>query len=282
MRHVTWEFEAGGLGRLFGQGWLPEGQSTLASIALVHGIGEHSGKYDHVGRWYAERGIALLAYDQVGHGQSPGKRGHIPSYDDVLDGIHAFLEQASNFAPGKPLFLYGHSLGGNYSVNYAMRREAVLAGLIITSPWLELVYQPPAWKLALSKLLSKVWPSFTQSSGINQIPLTREQETSHKNPDILVHDRISVNLFTSASAAASWALERPADYMLPYPALFMHGTADAVTSPLGTNTLSSRLAGDVTYHEWPGYFHELHNEKENEPVFEYVYEWIQHQLSRGA
>jgi alpha-beta hydrolase superfamily lysophospholipase len=282
MRHVTFEFGTAGLGRLFGQGWLPEEQSIVAVVALVHGIGEHSGRYDHVGRWYAERGIALLAYDQVGHGRSPGRRGHIPSYEDVLNGIHTFLEQARSIGPDIPLFLYGHSLGGNYVVNYAMRREEQLAGVIVTSPWLELVFQPPAWKLALSKVLAKVWPSLTQSSGINRIPLTRDPNTVLQNPDLLVHDRISVNLYTSASSAAEWALARPAGYTFPYPVLFMHGDADAITSPQATSILCSRMNGEITYQEWPGYYHELHNEKENESIFEYVYRWIQNELTRGA
>jgi alpha-beta hydrolase superfamily lysophospholipase len=284
MRHETFEMEVTSVGRLFGQVWLPDSKPELV-VALIHGLGEHGGRYAHLGHWFADRGIALLTYDQVGHGRSEGKRGHIPSYEGVMKGIETFLSKARSYADQAPIILYGHSLGGNYAVNYAFRHSDQLDGLIVASPWLKLRIQPPYWKRFLSKLFSRIWPGLSQSNGLDNVPLTSDEVRAlpvPKENDPLKHDRISVGLFTSAVAAASWALNHAETTKLSYPVLFMHGNGDALTSPEATRELSAKLRGEVQYIEWPDFGHELHNQSEHLQVFQTVYEWIQGVKGQGA
>ena len=117
---VQWQ-SADGL-QLVGRSWEPDSEPR-AVVCLVHGLGEHCGRYQHVAAALTEAGFAVLACDQRGHGRSAGKRGVIPSYDALMDDIGLLLEQASQRYPGKPRFLYGHSLGGNEVINYALRRK---------------------------------------------------------------------------------------------------------------------------------------------------------------
>src|SRR5919199_2405933 len=117
--------------RLYGQGWQPQGE-PLAVVCLVHGQGEHSGRYAGLAAALVEAGYAVLAFDLRGHGRSEGQRGHTPSYDAWLGDIARLLEEAGNRFPRRPRFLYGHSMGGNLVLGYALRRAHAdpLAGVI--------------------------------------------------------------------------------------------------------------------------------------------------------
>ena len=109
-------------------------------IALVHGMGEHVGRYRHVAEMFTEAGYAVIGFDQVGHGRTEGKRGHTKSYPALLDGIDAMLAEAKKRFPGAPIFLYGHSMGGNVTLNYVLRRKPGIVGAIVTGPWLRLAF----------------------------------------------------------------------------------------------------------------------------------------------
>ncbi|NJN05349.1 MAG: alpha/beta hydrolase [Rhodobacteraceae bacterium] len=113
------------------QGWEPEGKPK-AIICLVHGLGEHSGRYENVGDSLNKAGYALFGFDLRGHGKTSGKRGHIPSLDVALQDIHQFVRfQKQNF-PDTPIFLYGHSLGGMLALAYAVGHGEELQGVIAT------------------------------------------------------------------------------------------------------------------------------------------------------
>lgn len=277
MKHSAFAVSTPELGELFAQAWLPE-EKPEAVFAFLHGISEHSSRYAHVAEWFVERGYAFAAYDQYGHGRSPGKRGDIPGYAAVMDGIDRFLQAASAVASGVPVFLYGHSLGGNYALHYALLGKPVsVAGVIATSPWLRLAFEPPGWKLALARLFAELWPSLTQRNGLDPAALTRDGTA--KPADSLGHDRISVRLFNAVRDSGERILrlaeESPA--AVRQPLLLMHGTEDAITSCRSTRQLATALNGDVTYLEWEGFRHELHNEPppERELVLQAILDWAE-------
>ena len=130
--------------------WLGAARPPKAAIMLVHGHGEHVARYDHVAAALTEKGYAMLGFDLRGHGKSGGPRGHTPSYDALMDDIASFSQQTDQRYAGLPRFLYGHSLGGNLVLNYALRRKPDLHGVIATGPWLKLAFDPPASQVTLA------------------------------------------------------------------------------------------------------------------------------------
>ncbi len=129
--------------------YLAPHSSPKALIALVHGLGEHSGRYDYVVQTLLNAGYAVSQFDLRGHGQSEGKRGHAPAYEVLLDDIEHFLKHSRTRCPDKPVFLYGHSFGGNLVLNYVLHRQPDLQGVIVSGPSLRTAFKPPAWKVAI-------------------------------------------------------------------------------------------------------------------------------------
>ncbi len=266
---VRWQ-SADGL-QLVGRSWEPAGEPR-AVVCLVHGLGEHCGRYQHVAAALTEAGFAVLACDQRGHGRSAGKRGVIPSYDALMDDIGLLLEQASQRYPVKLRFLYGHSLGGNEVINYALRRKPALAGVVATSPGLRTAFKPPAAQLAVGRLMNKVWPSFTMPNGLELAAISRDPAVVEAyQQDPLVHDRLSARLGMELLETGEWAIAHAGEF--PVPLLLMHGTADRLTSYEASQEFASK-APDYTLKLWDGLYHETHNEPEKDVVLGTVISWI--------
>jgi len=259
--------------QFYARGWEPQASTPKGVVCLVHGHGEHVGRYDHVGEALSAAGYALLGFDQRGHGRSAGQRGHIPSYEALLDDIALLLEQAMNRYPALPLFLYGHSMGGNEVINYALRRKPALSGVIATGPWLRLAFEPPALKVALGRMMNRIFPAFAQKSGLETAALSRRPDVVRAyESDPLVHDLISARLFVEMYTAGLWALEHAPDF--PLPLLLMHGSADRLTSAEASREFAQRAGGQVTLRIWEGGYHEIHNEPERGEVFQTIIAWL--------
>ncbi|MGC8856789.1 MAG: lysophospholipase [Anaerolineae bacterium] len=265
--------------RLYARGWKPHERIPKGVICLVHGHGEHVGRYEHVGQVLSTAGYALLGFDQRGHGRSVGPRGHIPSYDALLDDIALLLDEAASRYPALPYFLYGHSMGGNEVLNYALRRKPALAGVIATGPWLRLAFEPPALKVALGRMMNRVFPAFTQKSGLETAALSRRAEVVQAyEADPLVHDQISARLFVEMYSAGLWALEHATEF--PLPLLLMHGSADRLTSADASREFAQRAGQQVTLRIWEGAYHEIHNEPEQDEVLQTMIAWLDVQRER--
>lgn len=250
-------------------------EKPKAVIALVHGQGEHIGRYGHLARWFNARGVAVLGLDHQGHGKSSGKRGHAASLAAYLDDIGLLLEETRRLYPGVPLFLYGHSMGGNLGLNYVLRRRPEgLAGVVITGPWIRLAFEAPALKVAFGRLLRRFMPTLTLPTGLAAHFLSHEPAVvkSYKN-DPLVHDQLSAAAGLALLEGGAWLDAYAGDS--PAPLLLMHGSGDKITSAPATRALADRMHGDVTYREWPDLYHEIHNEKEQEQVFAVTLEWME-------
>jgi alpha-beta hydrolase superfamily lysophospholipase len=174
--------------------WSPAGRPK-ALILIIHGLSDHAGRYRHLGAYFADSGYVLIIVDLRGHGKSFGKRGHFPSYNMIMDDISLFIKEAKMRHPALPLVLYGHSMGGNLVLNYLIRRRPDVVCAIVTSPWLRLTVKPPRYKIIMSKLVNKVFPSLTQADGINPSFLSHDDEVARLYiADDLVHSRISIQL----------------------------------------------------------------------------------------
>lgn len=262
--------------KLFAQAFEPQGE-IKAVICLVHGIGEHSSRYESLAQYFNEKNIVLLAFDLRGFGRSEGPRGHIPSYAMFMDDIGLLLEEGERRYPKKDKFLYGHSLGGNLVLNYSLRYKPFLKGVIVTSPWLKLVLEPTVLQIVLGRAIDKICPTFCQVNGISVHALSHDPEVVREYiADPLVHNRISVRLFFEASRAGLWALEHSGELNMPL--LLMHGTSDGITSPEASQEFFEGASSYCTLKLWEGQYHELHNELIKDDVFNFILSWMKGQI----
>ncbi len=272
MKHRELKWKASDGVEIYGQCWLAEGKPK-AVVCLIHGMGEHSARYAHVAEYLVDSGYSVISYDHRGHGKSGGKRGHTPSYDLLLDGVSDLLKEAEKIAPGTKKFIYGHSMGGNVVLNYALRRKPEIAGVIASSSWLKLAFDPPKFEVALGRFVNNVFPGFTQSTKLDSSAISRDKKVVEAyDNDPLVHDKISARLFVETYAAAAYALQHAAEMKLPL--LIFHGTEDRLTSPEGSQQFADKVKENCTFKLWDGLYHETHNEPEKEEVLKYIVTWL--------
>jgi alpha-beta hydrolase superfamily lysophospholipase len=263
----------------FMQGWEPD-TNPRALLALIHGLGEHTGRYVHVGKAMTDAGYALVGFDLRGHGKSGGARGHAASLDVYMQDIRQFSDLLAQRYPGIPRFLYGHSLGGLLSLSYALQYSAGLKGVVVTGAALRSSLQEQKGKIAIAKLLGALLPALTLQSGLDPTTISRDRKVVDAYvSDRLVHYSTSLGLGKSALSAIDLCFARAGEFDLPL--LMMHGMDDKLTYPSGSEDFA-RLAGragrDVTLRLWDGLYHELHNEPEQAEVFKVMTEWLDKQL----
>lgn len=252
--------------------WKPE-KKVRAAVGLVHGLGEHIERYHHVAAALNEAGIAVIGFDQRGHGKSEGPRGHAPSYEQVCKDIDLLLAQLAERYPNIPRFLYGHSMGGNQSLYYGLVRKPSLAGMIVTSPGLEPANPPTAATMTLGKVMSRIAPTFKLPNGLLLEGLARDPMVIEKyRTDPLVHGVISAKLGMDMIANGRWIVEHAAELTLPL--LLLQGSKDMLVSPAMTAKFAAAAGPAITYKEYPGYYHELHNEPEKNEVIGEISAWI--------
>lgn len=259
---------------LFARHWQPAGEA-VGVVCLVHGIGEHSGRYPHVAAALTDAGYAVLAADTRGHGQSGGPRGHFPTYDAVMDDIALLLGQGAGRYPGKPCFLYGHSLGGNLVLTYLLRRRPELPGAIATSPLILPTFDPPAWKIAAAQVFYRLRPGMIFSNEIDTSGLSHDPAVGEVYlADPLNHNKVSARLGVEMLEAGRQILAQ-AERFPPMPLLLVHGTGDQITSHRATEQFAARVPGEVTLKLWEGLAHETHNEPEKTETIAYLVSWLE-------
>jgi len=260
----------------FIQGWEPEDGNPRGLVALVHGLGEHTARYRHVGKALTEAGYALVGFDLRGHGKSGGPRGHSSSLAAYMQDIRQFFKFLAQRYPHIPHFLYGHSLGGLLSLAYAIQAHEGLTGVVVTGPALRSSLQEQRAKVAMVKLLGSFAPSVSVQSGLDAATISRDPEIveAYKN-DPLVHYNTSLGFGKAALEAIDLCFAKAKDFSVPL--LIMHGKGDKISYPSGSEDFAKRAraaGGDVTLKLWDGLYHEIHNEPEKESVFRFMIEWL--------
>ncbi|NNC94449.1 MAG: alpha/beta hydrolase [Chitinophagales bacterium] len=244
-----------------------------ALLCLIHGLGEHSERYAHVAAAFNEIGISVFATDLPGHGRTTGKKGH-SNEEQLLGTIDKLYERARQVDPDLPMFIYGHSMGGNIVLRYLLTSPLQpFKAAIVTSPWIELTEKPPAFKFALAKIVKNIYPKYTDRTKLNAGFISRnENEVKKYMEDPLVHDYITTELFFTIMNNGQWILhDSPA---LSIPILLMHGEEDKLTSHEATKKLAERKDKHVTLRIWENGYHELHNDINKEEVIKFAVDWI--------
>lgn len=266
--------------KLVGYEW--KGSRTESVICLVHGIGEHAGRYDRTGETLKDAGIAMVGMDLRGHGLSAGTRGHTSPRESVLRDIDRLLEYCTEEYPGVPVFFYGHSMGGNIGLDYRRRGKyrTLPEGYIITSPWIILQRRIPRYLYLFSLALSKLKPDFQMNAKIQPETLGNHEVISNQENRHLVHGKISVKTALEGLEIARRLMnggpETQGDTSLK-PMLLMHGDADLICSPEGSQIISKLEKDRCEYIEWRGLYHEIHNGGPNSDGMEVIrtmIEWV--------
>lgn len=274
MKHTTFTFNTYKTD-FFGQTW--EADTTKAVVVLVHGMGEHATRYaDFVIPTLVKNNFSIIAFDHFGHGKTTGKRGHNPNFEAVLESLETVINKAAEVFPKKPIFLYGHSMGGNVVLNYGIRKKHSLAGIIGTSPFLQLAFQPPAAKLFVGKLLQKIAPSITMGNELNPNDISRDNtEVKKYINDPLIHSKISPNFSITFIETGKWAIENA--HKLQTPTLLLHGTGDKIIDYKGTQSFAEKT-DNATLKLYDGGYHELHNDLCKKEMITDVINWLSKQL----
>jgi acylglycerol lipase len=257
---------------LYAQLWLPCSEPK-ALINLIHGFGEHSSRYDSWAKNLAREGFIVRSFDLRGHGRSDGKRGYASNYSMLINDLTNFIDKGKELFPALPVFIYGHNLGGNLILNYAIQTKVNFAGIIVTSPWLELKFKPSPFKLIIGNILKPILPGAIFKTGLKAEVVSRDLRIVHSyRNDNLVHDQISLRLYFQICENGIKALR--SIYKINVPLLVMHGNSDDLTSCNASREFVRNASDKTTYVEWEGCFHELHNDIEKEKVFKTLTSWI--------
>lgn len=257
--------------KLYYRYWLPENAESI--VCIVHGLGEHGGRYAHVAEYLYNKKTAVFALDLRGHGMSQGKKGHAKSYELLLSDVEELLKTARAEYTDLPLFLMGHSMGGNLVANYMIKMNTNdIAGFILSAPWFRLAFEPPKWKLQIGKFITRIFPGFSQPNSLISRYLSKDDEVvkAYEN-DPKVHNRITAGLFSYITKAGEYALEH-AD-QIKKPGLIYEGNGDKIVD-YKTSHLFAKRCPQSEWHELENVYHEPHNDLEKDEVLRLLLGWI--------
>jgi alpha-beta hydrolase superfamily lysophospholipase len=255
---------------LFVADWLL-GTGAGEGIVLMHGLGEHCGRYAHVARFFNDCGYAVRSYDHRGHGRSGGPRGDVPDADTVMQDAKRVIDDFSANLSEPPLLL-GHSMGGTFAALYATRALSPLGGLILSSPALAISLSG-AQKLLL-QVLGAIAPGFGIPNGLKSQYLSHRPEVVEAyNSDPLVHRKISSRLLRAMLEAIEFAQNHAAT--LSVDTLLLVAGDDHLVDASGSDAFFRKLAPGVgSMHSYAGYYHEIFNEIEAGRVFDDIRTWL--------
>ena len=255
------------------QDWhLAEGVRLRANVLVVHGLGEHAGRYDRLARRLNCWGFAVRGYDQYGHGESGGPRGALSRDNRLLDDLADLVETTRNRAPDVPLVLLGHSLGGLVAASFVARTAMAVDALVLSSPALA-VRLSPLQKLMMS-VVPRLAPNLSVGNGLAPDYLSHDPAVvAAYRADPRVHDRISGRLARFIAEEGMLVRARAGGWRVP--TLLMYAGEDHLVDATGSRIFaSSAPAHVVTSRCFSGMYHEIFNEADPEPVYETLRQWL--------
>lgn len=240
---------------------------------MVHGHGEHGGRYADFAAAMGEHGIATYAMDVRGHGSSGGARGHAMSWDEVIADLVAFCEKVEADAHTEVVPL-GHSVGGSILLSAIVRGRLRPRRFVVSSPALRVRAAVPGWKVTLGKVASRLVPTLALDTELNANHISRDPAVvAAYSADPQVHSKMSARFYTEWQTANAEILARASEITIPF--LATHGSGDEIIDHTATEELDRRAT--VAGHRlivYPGYFHEPYNDNGRERVFADLAAWL--------
>ncbi|PZX52784.1 alpha-beta hydrolase superfamily lysophospholipase [Algoriphagus ratkowskyi] len=280
MKHLETSYTAHDGQKLYLQAWMVD--APKASMLLVHGLGEHSGRYEHLVEKLNEIGVSVFTFDGRGHGKSAeGKPdAYFESYQDYLKDIDALFGKVKSYVPGVPAFLYGHSMGGGLVAAYTLQYQPETAGVVMSSPAIKAAEGTSLFLIAISSIMSKYFPKLKalqlDAQKISRIP--EEVEKYRKDP-LIYTEAIPARTAYELLQMMRYIEDKAAEFTRPF--LLLHGTDDGLTNPKGSEMLFEKASTtDKTIRIFPGAFHELINDLDREEVIRLIVDWIQTRIEK--
>lgn len=255
------------------QDWyLPDGVRQRGAVLVVHGLGEHAGRYDALARVLNAWGFAVRSYDQYGHGESDGMRGGLPHPNRLLDDLADLVESTRVRNPGLPLVVIGHSLGGLVAASFVARTLHAIDGLVLSSPALALRMGPV--QRMLMAVVPRVAPNLTVSNGVDPQFLSHDRRVVQQYlNDPRVHDRISGRLARFMEEEGALVRARAPSWNVP--TLLMYSGDDRLVDPAGSEMFAVAAPQRyLTARRFDELYHEVFNEREAQPVYRCLKEWL--------
>lgn len=249
-----------------------------ASVLLVHGLGEHSGRYEHVGDQMAAAGMDVYAYDQRGNGGSGGRRGHVDRWSQLHDDLAERLAAVRVSAAGRPVVLYAHSMGGLVATGYLLSTRPKPDLAVLTSPALDSAL--PGWKKVVARLLSGVSPTHGLSNDFDGSTLSRDPAVAVKAKADPASAKVTTTRFGAEALAEQGRVRRAVVGGFGIPTLVLHGLDDGLVPATASDVLDG--VPSVERRTYPGLRHELHNEPEGPEIMDEVIAWIRQRATIGA
>lgn len=254
--------------------WLPNSEPR-AVIGIIHGLGEHIGRYADVAKVLTRAGYLVCGLDLRGHGKSEGRRGDSPTFEYLLNDIDIFLQTIRSKVRDISIFLYGHSMGGNILANFVIKRKPLVSGIVLSCPgFVPTSLKSHKCKFLVAQVLNYIAPTFLVSNTIDPADLSRDRETvSRYQKDPFVHDRISLRLSIDIVNAGKWAVREAAKFDSNL--LFLQGGSDHIVDIDSNLEFAHNVSGSTQIRFWPELFHEIHNEPERQEVFLELLKWLE-------
>lgn len=258
--------------RLFYRSWEPEGAG--ARVVLVHGLGDHSGRWERVAETLASRGLAVHAPDLRGHGRSRGRRGHAASFDHLLRDLDRLRRAAGPRGRRSRVVLLGHSLGGLIVLRYLQAFPSpAVAGAAAAAPFLRLRAEVPVWKLTLGRLADRWLPGLTMDAELDRDELLRQPEERERyRRDPLVHQRISARLWGEMQREARRIREDP---RTSRPVLLQVAGDDRIVDSDAVEDLGRRRPAGTEVRVYPRAFHDLYHDPDAPDALGDLLEWVE-------
>ena len=268
---ITGSFEAPDKTRLVYRAW-PKQNATI-TFAVVHGFGEHSGRYERFATGMSTHGMSIYALDMRGHGTSPGQRGYVDSWSQWTDDVQAFVRHVESVAATEVVPL-GHSFGGATVLSTALAGGLPTSKrFIVSSPALKLKVAVPGWKITLGNLTSSLIPRFSMETPTHGPHLSRIPEVAEAyDKDPLVHGKMASRLYTEWRKATADILTRAGQIKLPF--LIIAGENDVLIDPEGSRELHAQAPTTSELKIFDGRLHEPFNDIGSDEVFQYIADWL--------
>lgn len=268
MEEFYWSFQQT---KFHGIKWIPEKYDKV--MVIVHGIGEHLARYEHVADFFMKRGFAVTGIDHYGHGKTDGLRGASKGFEFMFDYLQEFLQDIK-IQFHKPVVMYGHSMGGGVLTGFLLKRQPELLAAVISAPALIIGTHPGPLLKGILRIVTAVVPNLRIPQGldINKISHDRTAVEKFKN-DPLRHEKLSFRLANDMIRNGEWCLNHATK--LTIRTLLIHGNADEFTAVEGSRQFAAAAqASLLTFKEWDNLYHEIHNEPESGEVLNYIADWL--------